>query len=255
MSLTQSVNLLISEGWQDTMAALVASEITYVGSLLSRDPTTGCVHRLVGGEVFAGISNKKVEAKDWVNATPANGDVFASYVSGRGFITAAMTVTQIDAANKRAVYATDDGTFTFTPCGSAVGSNATYIGRVVDIKTTSIAIVEIATDDVLDDAPGVRGAQTIAAGATTLIASQANRVIRTQGASAQTITLPTLASWAGKTFVIINAVGGGLVTIAANAADSTSLDGGATIAQTRSTVGATTLLYSTGQEIAIISNR
>lgn len=254
MSLSTGVNLKVSEGWLNTMAGLEASDTPFIGSLLSRDASTGFVHRLVAGEPFAGICLQQILAQSWNPVSPSNGDIFAQYASGRGFITVPLAVTQLDAVKKRNVYASDDGTFTFSPCASDTSANTTLIGHVVDIVSTSIAIVEFTTDDVLDlSSPGVRGVYTLAAGSQAVTAALAGFVLRTQGSSAQTITLPAMADWIGKTFTIVNGVSG-QVTIAAISGDGSCIRGASTLAQPATTIGITTVLYSTGKEIVVLQN-
>ncbi len=248
-ALTTNKSRRITGGNQGSRGPLLVNAVPFMGSLLSRDTATGFLKALAAGEIFAGISIRRVEAADWKPSGAASGDIMADYISGRGWLVVDLTVTQADAINRRKVYASDDNTFTFTP------TDNTYIGEIVEIISTSSCIVEFTTDEQLDAAPGIRGIETLPDAPTTLTLKQANKLLRAPVSAARAYTLPAAASWVGKYFTVVNVGGAFAVTLTAAAGEK--IGGAATLAQA-ATVGRSSVLYSTGiagAEIEIISNQ
>jgi hypothetical protein len=160
----------------------------YSGSLLSY-AVDGYVRELVAGEPFAGIARSAIETAD---AATADGSRYIEAVSGEFIITATLSgVAQDDAAHGREVYASDDGTLTFTPSGN------TRIGRVIGVDGTK-AVILAATARMA--AAASNGNRSLAAtGNITLTTADLGRVIVLPSTGAQTITLPASADCAGRT--------------------------------------------------------
>lgn len=159
----------------------------FAGSLLSY-AVDGFVRELVAGEPFAGIARNAIETAD---AATADGARYIEAVAGEFTITATLSgVGQDDAAHGREVYASDDGTLTFTPSGN------TRIGRVIGVDGTK-AIIRCTTERAV--APASNGNRTLpATGAVTLTTADLGRVLLLPSTGAQTITLPASADCAGR---------------------------------------------------------
>jgi hypothetical protein len=129
MALTADIDLAPSGG----KYARLLSEINanpYSGSLLSY-ANDGYVHELVAGEAFAGVCVKTIETP---SSATADGNRYIDAMIGEFLLTIPLTVSVADFG--RRVYATDDGTYTFTQAGAS-----TLIGRVAAFDSTSKAIV------------------------------------------------------------------------------------------------------------------
>lgn len=112
---------------------VIASDIIYEGAAVG-DNGSGYCRPLVAGDPFRGFANAKVD-----NSSGSAGDKKVNLMTeGKIYLTVvgASAVTDVD----RAVYATDDATFTFAPAAAA-----TYIGKVVRWVTSTTCVVEIDT--------------------------------------------------------------------------------------------------------------
>jgi hypothetical protein len=236
------------------MGPLEASEICFQGSLLSRKLSDGYIHRLVAGEAFVGICGKQVLATDWKTSNAASGDVYVLFAAGVGYLQWTTTgLTQQDAQNQRLVYASDDNTFTLVASSSSTVNN-TYIGKIVEVIGTTIAIIQFVTDEGLPiSVPGIRGVVTYGTGTTTLTTQDVGKLVRKDGSATQSVVLPLMSTWIGKSISVMNALGGGVITISSNATDSTAINGAGSIAQT-DVIGQCTTFYNTGNELCVIGN-
>jgi hypothetical protein len=111
----------------------------FSGSLLSF-AADGYVHELVAGEPFAGVCRHAIQTAD---VATADGSRYIDAVAGMFIATITLSATVAD-INRR-VYATDDGTFSFTQAAAS-----TYIGRVLGIESSTKAIVLCQTSDTVD---------------------------------------------------------------------------------------------------------
>ncbi|MBA3684655.1 MAG: hypothetical protein H0W72_05375 [Planctomycetes bacterium] len=247
-ALTQDTNRKVTGGNGGTRMPLLASAICFVGSLLTRT-TTGFINRLVAGEPFAGVAMQRIELADHPASGAANGDRFVTAMTGRFLMRLALAVTASDAIKRRKVYASDDNAFTFAAAGN------TYVGEVVEIESTSVAIVECTTVENRDAAPGINGVVAIADAAVTLDMTHVGKIVHQPVTAARVVTLPPAADWIGKYITIVNTGGAFAITITPNGAEK--VGSAASLVQT-ATRGRSTTLYSTGvtgDEVAIIANQ
>jgi predicted RecA/RadA family phage recombinase len=125
MALT--ANIVRPFGWGNvTQYPVLASQTIYEGSAVGL--SSGYARALAAGDIFLGFAAGKV-----VEATAANGGAVVQ-VFRAGIVDVTITSVAVTDVGK-AVYASDDGTFTLTQ-----GSN-TYIGRVEKYVTTNTASV------------------------------------------------------------------------------------------------------------------
>ena len=160
----------------------------YGGSLLSF-ALDGFVHELVAGEPFAGVARTPIDTKD---AATADGTRYIEATSGTFTITGTLSgVAQDDAAHGREVYASDDGTLSFTPASN------TRIGKIIGVDGTK-AIILCETEK--SCAVASNGNRSLAAtGAVTLTTADLGRLILLPSTGAQAITFPPSADCAGQT--------------------------------------------------------
>ena len=111
--------------------------IPYAGSALSYG-SGGYVNTLVAGQLFAGFCKTSIQSRDQATA---DGSRYIEATGGE-FI-ATLPVSSVTVADiGRTVVATDDNTFTFTRTGAE-----TYIGKVVGVQSSTMAIVLCKTQD------------------------------------------------------------------------------------------------------------
>jgi len=160
----------------------------FAGSLLSF-ALDGFVRELVAGEPFAGVARTPIETKD---AATADGTRYIEATSGTFTITGTLSgVAQDDAAHGREVYASDDGTLSFTPASN------TRIGKIIGVDGAK-AIILCETEK--SCAVASNGNRSLAAtGAVTLTTADLGRLILLPSTGAQAITFPPSADCAGQT--------------------------------------------------------
>lgn len=110
---------------------VIASDIIYQGAAVG-DNGSGYCRPLVAGDPFRGLALAKVD-----NSTGAAGDKKVTLTTNDKVVltvVGASAVTDVD----RAVYATDDNTFTFAPAAAA-----TYVGKVVRWVSGTSCIVKL----------------------------------------------------------------------------------------------------------------
>lgn len=171
--------------------ARLPSEVSanpYQGSLLSF-AADGYVRELVAGEVFAGVCSQQIATAD---AAAADGGRTIDAITGEFLMEMALSgVAQDDVTHRRAVFASDDATLTFTASGN------TFVGHVVGVAATNVAIVAAKTNRTATDAYGLRS--LAATGNVTLTTADLDKVILLPSTGAQTITLPAAADCVGRT--------------------------------------------------------
>jgi hypothetical protein len=165
-----------------------ASANPFQGSLLSL-PATGYAHELVAGEPFAGVCSRQIPTAE---AAANDGDRNVDAIVGYFIMEMALTgVAQDDVTHRRAVYASDDATLTFTPTGN------TYIGIVVGVAASNVAIIAASTSR--EAVIAQRGIRSLAAtGNITLTTADLDKIILLPSTGAQAITLPASADCAGR---------------------------------------------------------
>lgn len=257
-----NLNVSVIAGSLGQEAVLDLNETCFVGSMLSRDPATGALHRLVAGEQFAGFAMKQIVAAYWKAIGAAQGDVFLPHACGIGYFrpSGTMAVTQSDAVNRRNVYASDDATLTFNAFTGA-GLNNSIVGEVVDIISTTTPIIRWYSDEFREASISNHGMEQIADAAFQILTRQMGKAIFMTPTAPRIITLPVTANCIGQMITIANGPTGGAfaLTISGSGAEKIAQAGGpaGTLVQA-ATAGRSTTLLSTGQvgaEWAVISNQ
>jgi hypothetical protein len=198
-ALTADSNIALTGGERDAAVRLQASEVPFRGSALALSLAGFAepVDATSKGQPFAGIAEARVLAKDHP-AVPANGDIVLAARRGLFFaILVIAGVAQDDVAHQRAVFAQDDGTYSFDPVG-------TLVGIVWELESAGRAIVLCATAG-HHGALGLRarGVKTLAAtGNQTLTTGDLGKVILVPNTAALSIALPPAADCTGKGYII-----------------------------------------------------
>ncbi len=190
----------------------------FAGSLMS-EAADGYVRELVAGEPFAGVCRATIETAD---VATADGSRTVDVVAGTFTITATLSGVAIDdVAHERRVFASDDGTLTFSGVGS------TLIGRVIGLDGTK-AIILCETEPAAGI--GVRGTVTKAAtGALTLTPNDCDKVIILPSTGAQAVTLPAAADCAGRSLTFKKTTADAVAATLTRAGSDT-IDGATTVA-------------------------
>lgn len=191
----------------------------YKGALVGRNRTTGFARPLIAGDEFLGVSYKQAD-----NTIPGH---TAGGISVRLHQMIDIVHTLSGVANAdigKDVYASDDGTLTFTP------TNNSRIGRVVAADATNTARVRCmplsALDGVLDNAPVV----SLSDSTQTLTLDHMNRVLLMGNSAARTLTLPAAATCrAGCWFRVVKTSAAAFaITVDPNGVET--IDGASTLA-------------------------
>lgn len=201
-------------------APLLANEITFQGSLLGLDPTTGFVRRLSAGMLFYGVSEKGSLLKD---ASPVNGGYVAQARTGLfPFVAVIAGVTQADILSRRRVYASTDNDLSLT----AEAGN-TYIGDLVDLYSqfggvaSGVVIAAKTIHAATSDVNSGLGSAVLADAPVTLTTAQLDLFLYTPNTAARTYTLPPVASCTGRTFNIVKTTAAAFsFTLQGNAAEN-----------------------------------
>lgn len=188
------------------------------GSLLS-EAADGYVRELVAGEPFAGIARTAIETAD---AATADGTRYIEAIAGTFTITATLSGVAIDdVAHERRVFASDDGTLSFS------GVSNTLIGRVIGLDGAK-AIILCETENAAGI--GTRGTVTKAAtGALTIPTSDLDKIILLPSTGAQAVTLPAAADCGGR-FLTFKKTTADAVAATLTRAGSDTIDGATTVA-------------------------
>lgn len=214
-ALTIDTDLNVTGGQMRRLLAEINAN-PYSGSLLSF-AADGYAHELVAGEPFAGICTMAVPS---AYAASADGSRAIEARCGSFVISATISgVGQDDAALRRKVYASDDGTLTFT------AKENTLIGEVIAVDGTK-AMIACRTAEVVNGAWSA-GVITLADAAATLNATHLDKVLLITPTVGRTLTLPPAANCAGR-FITIKVLAAFAVTLDGNAAET--VDGAATLA-------------------------
>lgn len=242
--------LAVEFGAAVEMLPLTASQTPFVGSLLVRD-TTGYATRLTStnkGAPLAGIARDSVLAGDW-DSTAADGEVSIEVWSG--LFVAELVISGVaidDVRHARAVFATDEQTFSMTD------TTGTFVGRVVGLRGSN-ALVLVATSGhegaaLLAGAP--RGTRALdATGAQTLTTADLGKILTIANTASLVLTLPAAADCAGQTITIVKTTAGLPVTLDGNASET--VNGSTTLTVLNSTYSVVTL-FCTGAAWLVVGN-
>ena len=190
----------------------------FSGSLMSV-AADGYVRELVAGEPFAGICRQAIETAD---AATADGSRMVDVIAGTFVITATLSGVAIDdVSHERRVFASDDGTLSFSGVGN------TLIGQVIGLDGSK-AIILCSTEPAAGI--GTRGTVTKAAtGNLTLTPADCDKVIVLPSTGAQAVTLPAAADCAGR-FLTFKKTTADAVAATLTRAGSDTIDGATTVA-------------------------
>ncbi len=226
--LSRDADLAVTGGDYRRLPAELAAN-PFGGSLLSF-ATDGQAHELVAGEPFAGVCTEAVEnpgATDGARQIGARCGIFTMTVTISG-------VVQTDAHRRRLVYASDDGTLTFTAAGN------TLIGQVIGLDGSKAIVLAATVDQVASNGP--KGHEVLADAAATLTVGQLDKLLVITATAGRTLTLPPAANCTGRTFNVVT-LGAFAITLDGDAAElvnaAATFAGGAT-------VGSAVRVYSTG---------
>ena len=215
---------------------LAASARPFQGSVLGVK-TDGYIRTLTAGDVLIGIAERTTDTDD-VSAT----DGVCSTNIDRGVQTIVVPLTGVvraDVGKRRAVYASDDGTFAFTPAGN------TFLGYVVGVWATNYAVVQMIAHHFIAPAPGACGLRDLTDADATLTTADLDKVIRQVNTAARVITLPPAADCAGHFLTVVkNGVAAFSVTLDANAAET--IDGATTLVLTATAARDRATIYCDG---------
>ena len=224
MALTADANISLTAGEPACAARLQVSEIPFAGSALvyAVDGYAELNDATSKGQPFAGFCEQRILTKDHP-ASPADGDLIVYLRRGLPFVKVAISGVAIDdVAHGRAVFASDDGTFSFDPSG-------TLIGRVWALESSGVAIVAAATH-CHEGALGLRvtGVKTLAAtGNQTLTTGDLGKLILAINTAAHEVALPPAADCTARGFIIKKTTAAAFaVTINPDASET--IDGAAT---------------------------
>lgn len=199
---------------------LAASARPFQGGLAGLK-TDGYVRPLTGGDPLLGVFERTTDLED-VIASDGGQDANVD----RGLQTAVLPVTGVtraDVAKRRCVYASDDGTFTFSPIGT------TFIGYVIGVAGTNLAFVQVFPAHFVTPAPGALGLRDLADSAIILTTADLDKVLRQNNTAARTVTLPAAADCAGHYVTVVkNGAAAFAITVQGNGAEL--IDGANTMA-------------------------
>ena len=190
----------------------------YQGSLLSY-AADGYVRELVAGEPFAGVSRQRIPSAE---AASADGSREIDAIAGEFTITVTLSGAAIDdVAHRRNVYASDDGTFTFTATAN------TLIGRVIGIDGSKVIILCQTAEFAAGGACQSGVVSKAATGALTITTADLNKLILLPSTGAQAVTLPAAADCGGQ-FLTFKKTTADAVAATLTRAGSDTIDGATT---------------------------
>jgi hypothetical protein len=198
---------------------LAASARPFQGSVLSLK-TDGYVRTLTDGDVVLGLAERTTDTED-VSAT--DGGCHANVDRGIQTVVVPLTgVARDDVGHRRMVYATDDGTFTFTPNGSPIGA-------VIGVYATNLAVVQMIPHHFVTPGPGALGIVTLGDVAATLTTAHLDKVLLIANTAARTLTLPAAADCAGR-FLTVKKTSAAAFAVTLDGNGAETIDGAATFA-------------------------
>lgn len=238
MALTAPADRSVSSLTQSTKSRqpLATSAKPFQGSIMGIT-TTGTLRPLTAGDVLFAVSERNLDAADVV---ASDGGQYHTVDRGiLGVILPLTGVAQADVGKRRQVYASDDGTFTFTPAGN------TLIGPVVGVWGTNQAVVQLIPHHFVSPGPGALGLRDLTDVDATLTTADLDKIIRQNNTAARVITLPPAADCAGRFITVVkNGTAAFSITIDANAAEQ--IDGATTLVLTATAARDRATIYSDG---------
>jgi hypothetical protein len=167
---------------------LAASARPFQGSVLGVK-TDGFTRPLTDGDVVLGLAERTTDTED---VSTSDGGCHANVDRGIQTVIVPLTgVARDDVGHRRMVYASDDGTFSFTPNGSP-------IGPVIGVWATNYAVVQMIPHHFVPPSIGALGVVTLADAAATLTTAHLDKVLLMPNSVARTLTLPPAADCAGR---------------------------------------------------------
>lgn len=198
---------------------LAANARPFQGSILGVK-TDGYVRTLTAGDPVLGVAERTTDSED-VSAT--DGVCLANVDRGiQGVVVPLTGVARDDVGHRRMVYASDDGTFTFTPNGSP-------IGPVIGVWQTNYAVVQMTPHHFVPPGLGALGIVTQADAAATLTTAHLDKVLLIGNTAARTLTLPAAADCAGR-FLTVKKTSADAFAVTLDGAGAETIDGAATFA-------------------------
>jgi hypothetical protein len=238
MPLTAAQDRQVQPNTQSTKSRqpLAASVRPFQGSLLGLK-TDGFVRALAAGDVLLGIAERTTDVED---VSAADGGCSANVDRGVQTIVVPLTgVVRADVGKRRAVYASDDGTFAFTPSGS------TFVGYVIGVWATNFAVVQMLAHHFVAPAPGACGLRDLADADATLTTADLDKILRQANTTTRTLTLPPAADCAGHFLTVVkNTAVAFAIVLDGNAAET--IDGGATLSMAAGAARDRVTIYSDG---------
>lgn len=199
--------------------ALAASARPFQGSVLGVK-VDGYLRTLAAGDPVFGLAERTTDTED---VSTSDGGCHATV--DRGIQSVVLPVTGVardDVGHRRMVYATDDGTFNFTPNGSP-------IGPVIGVWATNYAVVLMIPHHFVAPGIGALGIVTLADAAATLTTAHLDKVLLIPNTAARTLTLPAAADCAGR-FLTVKKTSADAFAVTIDGAGAETIDGAATFA-------------------------
>lgn len=220
MALTADFDFAPTGGYYRRLPSEISAN-PFIGSLLSY-AADGFVHELVAGEPFAGIARGSIGT---CAVATADGSRFIDAHAGVMVIMGVIAgVAQVDAERRRKVFASDDGTLTFTAAGN------TLIGTVVGVEGSKAIILAETAEFV--PAANPHGVVVLADAIATLTTAQLDKLLIMTPTAGRTLTLPPAAQATGRGYTITT-LGAFAITLDGDAAElvnaAATFAGGATV--------------------------
>lgn len=215
---------------------LLASARPFQGSGLGVT-IAGFLRALVAGDVFFGFAERTTDLED-VSAT----DGGCSAQVDRGIQTAVVPLTGVvraDVGKRRAVFMSDDATFSFTPAGN------TFVGYVIGVWQTNWAVIQSIPHHFITPGIGALGLRDLADTDITLTTADLDKILRQANTAARIVNLPPAADCAGH-FVTVVKNGVAAFAVTFDAYSGELIDGATTLALTASAARDRMTIYSDG---------
>lgn len=240
-ALAVNVDLAITGGEYRRLPSEISAN-PFEGSLLSI-ASDGYVHELVAGEPFAGVCRQRIPTAD---AATSDGSRYIEAIGGEFVMEVTISGVAIDdVLHRRQVFASDDGTFTFT------ANNNTLIGCIKGISANGKAQIAAVTVDARVPTPCNGGVVTKAAtGDLTITTADLNKLIILPSTGAQAVTLPAAADCAGQ-YLTFKKTTADAVAATLTRAGTDTIDGATTVA-TIDAANDTITLFSAGGTVWVI---
>jgi hypothetical protein len=222
MSLTAAADRSVAPNTQSTKSRqpLLASARPFQGSIMGIT-ATGYLRPLTAGDVLLAVAERTL---DLVDVIATDGGQAVNVDRGIQTIIVPLTgVARADVGKRRLVYASDDGTFAFTPAGN------TLIGAVIGVWDTNQAIVQMIPHHFVPPAIGALGLRDLGDVDVTLTTADLDKILRQANTAARTLTLPAAADCAGRFLTVVkNSAAAFAITL--DGAGAETIDGAATLA-------------------------